>query len=425
MDKRSLIQEEASQVVLTEKDLILFISIRLGKTRIALKAIEVDETILIVYPNSTIKNSWLDELIKFKPLSTNIVFTTKNSLKHHKDKYYDTLILDEPQLMQSKKQIDLIKTIKFKKRIALTGTLNVKTIKKLDEELGLKVKFRYDISDAIKDKLVKDYRINIHFTELNNQIANIKYKSYGKDVIGTEEQAYNSFTQTMNYFSGSQNIKFTMGFKKYMGIRTNFLYNSGSLLKLASDLVLKHKHEKVLIYTMRQEIADKLSNITYHSKSKNEVDLDNFKISTDGHLSVVNCVQAGVTIKNLNRVIFHTYESNTEIFYQKLGRSLLYEFKGEVSNIHICVLRGTQMEKWANNACKALEQDKIVYHLNGNTYNKVEWVKLNYPDKQLFMYNGSICYLFSEVQRQFSDYIFIDNPERCYSLNRDSLMLLK
>lgn len=419
--KRDLIQEEGSQAILIEKDLILFISIRLGKTRIALKAIEKGDTVLVVYPNSDIRKSWTDELEKFKPLSDNIVFTTKNSLKHHKDKYYDFVILDEPQLMQSKKQVDLIRTIKFRKRVALTGTLNTRTQAKLDDQLGLKVKFSYTIADAIKDKLVKDYRIHIHFTELDNITRNIPYKKFGKSVVGTERDAYNAYSQTMNYFDTSDNAKAPLGFKKYMGLRTNFLYNCQSLLDCSLELISKYKHEKALIYTLRQDIADQLANISYHSNNKHTEDLEAFKVSDKGHMAVVNCVQAGITITKLNRVIFHSYESNSEILYQKLGRSLLYEFDGEISNVHICVLKDTQMEKWVSNACKSLEQDKISYIFKNKAYDLVSWIKFNYPNKELYRYNGSICYMVKDGSK-YGEFVFVENPATIYTLSMEKVI---
>lgn len=363
-DLRQQIQEKASQAILQEKDLLLHISIRLGKTRLALMSIEKNDKVLVCYPNQVIKQSWEDELTKYKPLSDNITFTTFASLKKYKAQSFDFLIIDEIQKL-SVNQINMIKTIKFNKRVGLSGTLSENTLKKLYFSLGMEVKFKYDVSDAIKDKLVKDYRIHVHYCELDDKIATITYKKFGKEVIGTEKQAYDAYCSTMEYFegqamsTGSKVARF--GFKKYMGLRTNLLYNSPNLLKLALNVVNKYADKKCLIYTLRQEIANKLSNETYHSKNKNEEILENFKTSKSGHLSVVNCVTAGITITNLSHVILHTYESNTETLQQKIGRSMLYQFEGDMSNIHICCIKSTQMEVWLNKSLKSLEQDKIIY----------------------------------------------------------------
>ncbi len=426
-NKRSDIQQLATNTILKELDLILFISLRLGKTRIALKAIEKNESVLVCYPNISIKDAWKDELLKFIPKSTNITFTTNSSLKKFKNQYFDYIIIDEPQLL-SLNQINQLKTISYKKRVALSGTLNDKTIKRLNEKLNLKIKFTYDISQAIKDGLVKDYEIKLLFTELDNINKNIIYKKYGKEILGSEKEVYESYTNTMNYFNNqfvnTGSIKASLGYKKYMGIRSNFLYNSSTLLKLAKTIISKNKDDKCLIYTLRTDIADELSDISFHSKNKVDDVLNKFKSSKKGHLSVVNCVQAGVTIKNLDKVIFHSYESNEEKLYQKLGRSLFYEFEGQKAQIFICVLKGTQMETWVSKAIKSLEQYKIKYVFKDKEYNKLDWIKVNYPDKELYEYNGSICYLADKKQETFSKYVFIDNPYTQYSLMKEKLTKL-
>lgn len=425
MTKRDEIQKEASDLIIKDKDLILFISIRLGKTRIAINAItDKDKNILIIYPNHSVRKSWEDEFVKCGVDYSNVTFIVKNSIKKHENKDYDYIIIDEPQLL-SKNQINSLKTIKFNKRVALSGTLKDSTIKKLKDELGLQVKYKYTISEAIKDKIVKDYKINIHIKDLNDKSRNVKYKKYGKNFIDTEKNVYNEYSKSMNYFSSnyeeSKNFKYELGFKKYMSLRTNFLYDSLTLYNLAQDLIKKYKDNKVLIYTLRKDIADKLSSNSYHTGNKLKYVLEDFKEAKNGHLSVVNCVQTGVTIKDLNRVIFHTYESNTELFYQKLGRSLLYEYEDQVANIHICCLKDTQMEVWVNNACKALEQDKINYIYNNKVYTKIEWLKNKY-NNNLYLYNDNYCYLTDEVQSKYSNYKFIDNPNKSYILDSDKLV---
>jgi len=420
MNKRSQIQQEASQCILDNKDGIIFCSLRLGKTRIALMAIEKDDKILICYPNVAIKDSWKDELTKYTPESTNITYTTKDSLKKFKGQYFDYIIIDEPQLL-SISQLNSLKTITYKKRVALSGTLNPRTIKRLEEKVGLKIIFSYDINQAILDGIVKDYEVNIVFEDLNNVIKSGIYKKFKVNRTGTEKEIYDSYTTTMNYFSQryeeTGDIRFNLGYKKYMGLRTNFLYNSFTLLNLAKKLVTEYKDEKCLIYTMRTDIADMLSKNSFHSKNKSKL-LDEFKESTTGHLSTVNCVQAGVSIHNLNKVIFHSVESNEEKLYQKLGRSLLHRYKGEKAQIFICCLKDTQMETWIKRATKSLNQDKIKYIYKNKSYNKLEWIKFNNPGKVLYLYNDSLCYKKEDL------YYFIDNPYTGYSLNQEKLILI-
>lgn len=79
------------------------------------------------------------------------------------------------------------------------------------------------------------------------------------------------------------------------------------------------------------------------------------------------------------------------------------------------------MEVWVNNACKALEQDKINYIYNNKIYTKIEWLKNKY-NNNLYLYNDNYCYLTDEVQSKYSNYKFIDNPNKSYILDSDKLV---
>lgn len=427
----------AENILTKNPDQIVFVSIRLGKTRIALKVIEEGETSLVVYPFTTIKKSWEEEIKKFRPKSEKITFVTKNSVHKYAGQYFDNLFIDEPQLCASPKQLASIKTIKYKKRVALTGTLNSKTIKKL-KAIGLNVGITYSIKDAIKDQLVKDYQVFVHFIKLDDRQM-MQFEMFKRKSYNTERKIYDFYTEQMNEAQENmtaalmdQNMgeysKWTGIFKYNMGLRTNFIYNSPSLYKAARELAMKYEDEKVLIYTLRTDIADALSDKSYHSKNKEEDVLEEFKEAEKGHCAVVNCVQAGVTIRHLNRVIFHSYESNSETLYQKLGRSLLWEFEGEKSQIHLVCIENTQMESWIDQASRALEQEKIFYIIEGQTIGKLEFIKAKYPDKKLFLYDGAVVYYSHEEQDPqwgaSKYYRFIGNEDKSYGLNPKKLIPL-
>lgn len=436
MTTRDIIQKRMADHILKVRDLILFCSIRLGKTRIALMAVEPMDRILIVYPDKAIKDSWTAELEKYEPLSKDITFVTKASVHKYANTTWDYLIIDEPQLCQSDKQLSAIKTIKYRKRVGLTGVANQQTLATFEKELNWKVGMTYTIADAIKDKLVKDYEIFIHYVDLDNR-QKFPYEKFKKTFYGTEQEIYQYYSDQMDWANDRSitgetsldRLKGTMIYKKYMGLRTNFLYNSVALLRKASELVERFRNDKVLIYTLRTDIADELSDAVFHSKSKEDDVLAEFKESDSGHLAVVNCVRAGVTIKKLNTVIFHTYESNTEILYQKLGRSLLYEFEGEKSQVHICCLRRTQMEKWIDRACNALEQEKIFYVIGSSIYNKIDWIRINHPDEELYFYNGSVV-VRGPNGKGFGDsiikqYYFLESEDKkLYNLSSNKLIPL-
>lgn len=428
------LQDKIANTINQLKDLIVFVSMRVGKTRAALKSLNEGEKVLVVYPNKSIKDSWTQELKVFTPKSTNITYCTKASIHKLKNTEWDTIILDELPMMVSDKQLDAIKSIKFKKRIALTGSMNNKTERKLREVLNIKVGFKYSVRNAIEDGLIKDYKVFVHFVKLRNNLP-VQIERFGRTITMVESNAYDYYTNEMNKASENKEsaienlnsnelYKWEGIYNKNMVLRTNFLYNSQTLYEETLKLINQYKNQKVLIYTMRTDIADALSDDVFHSKNNAESVLETFKTSTSGHLAVVNSVSAGITIQNLNTVIFHSYDSNTETIYQKLARALLYDYNEEFASIHIMCLENTQMELWMEKACEGLEQDKIFYIKNEQIIPKLEYYKQQYPDKELYLYKGSIVYYSHDEQNGIwtnKMYKFI-GYDRAYGLPQKDLI---
>lgn len=436
MDKREKIQASLTDHILTNRYTILLVSIRLGKTKVALDAIEEKDSVLVVYPFASIKDSWVSDIKKFPPKSGNITFTTIQSLSKlvAAGKTYSYVIVDEPQKCKSPKQIQALKYFResSKKFVGLTGTLNSKTQSLFQEELNWNIGVTYSIADAIKDGLVKNYRVFVHYTTLDKTNPYVAIDRYGKPTYGTEAYAYMVYSETMKwykvrmseFFGRPEYIRYKIGHQKYMGLRTNLLLNSIGLLEYANDLVNSYRDRKALIYTLRTDIADKLSSQTFHSKNKDSDVLETFKESTDGHLAVVNAVQAGITIKKLSTVIFHSYDSNTETLYQKLGRSLLYEFVGDISNIHLVCLKDTNMEEWVDEACSSLEQEKIQYVFGDMIIPKIEYLKQEHPKKKLYFYKGKVVYSNGIDEEGRAQYSFLKSPDKGYPIKQSNLIAL-
>lgn len=408
MSLRDEIQDRLAEGIRLNPNQILEVSVRLGKTRVALKTIEEGDTTLVVYPIKNIKQSWEDELKIFTPKSTNITFVTKNSVHKYVGQTFDNLFIDEPQLCASPKQLTSLKGIRFrKKRIALTGAISSKTKRKYYNALGMKVGLTYTMEDAIKDGLVKDYEVFIHLKSLDDDVK-MPYEKFGNTFYKTERMIYQEHSDNIRSqeekiaklrlepasITMQETIDKAIGLKEvFERRRMNFIYESPTLLTETGRLLTPLEKEKVLIYTLRTDIADMLSYASYHSKNKEEDRLQDFLTSTDGHLAVVNCTQAGVTIRNLNRVVFHSYESNSETLLQKLARSLLYEYEGEKSRIDILCLLETQMVEWISQACRELDQEKIYYVFpDGTTVKKLDYIRQRNPDKELYLFRGAVVY---------------------------------
>lgn len=431
---RNQIQRTLTETGLRVKNLLFYVSIRLGKTKIALDAIEPGDKVLWVYPSNAMLSGYQEDLLKFPPLSTDITFTNISSIKKFKNTHWDMIVVDEPQRCKSIAQIKALKTITFNKRFGLSGTMNKKTLTVLKDELNWNIGATYSLEDGIRDGIVKNYKVFIYFVDLCNTIKTIPYKNFGRDAIGTEKEVYESYCKSMIYFEEQEvNARIDgdiatatrahWGFMKYMGLRTNLLYNSQCLLVAAEQIINRFRDRKALIYTLRTDVADKLSTKSFHSKNKLDETLEWFRNSTNGHCAACDCITTGVTIKNLNTVIFHSYDSNTENFHQKLGRSLLYENPDETAEVHVAMLRGTQNEKWIESACSSLEIEKINYVVNGITYRKIDWIKSQHPDKKLFLVKGTgqVIYFVTLDEQGNRLYSYLNSPNKTYNFSSHKL----
>lgn len=434
---RQQVQQRLTGIVLTLKDTLLHVSIRLGKTKIALDAIEPGDKVLWIYPSNAMLTGYLEDMIKFPPKSMDIKFTNISSIKKFVNTDWDFIIVDEIQRCTSAAQIKALKTLTYRKRVGLSGTMNDKTLELLRKELNWTVGAKYTLEDGIRDGAVKDYKVYIHFSNLCNNNRNIEIKKFGKSVMATEQEAYDSYCSTMEYFDGLQQdararqdyssaAKAKMGYIKYMGLRTNLLYNSTCLYESAGAIVHSMRNKKVLIYALRTEIADALSEKSYHSKNKDDAVLEEFRTSENGHLAVVDMVTTGITIRNLNNVIFHSYDSNTENFHQKLGRALLHEGNGHCANVHVCTLRGTQNEKWIERACESLEMNKIFYVIDGVTDTKIKSIKKMHNNAPLFMIkeNGKIIVWSGVNSDGMNQYFFPGDTKKTYNYSPNKLKQL-
>ena len=94
---RDLRQREFAEKWLQSRRGIMLISPRMGKTRIAIFALQTynnNLSVLIVYPDNKIRKSWEDEFLIMNYNTSKVTYTTHLSLHKYKEIKYDIIILD-------------------------------------------------------------------------------------------------------------------------------------------------------------------------------------------------------------------------------------------------------------------------------------------------------------------------------------------
>lgn len=334
------------------------ISMGVGKTMLGLKHMQNKYTdvfkALVVAPKLSIFESWKNDAKDFglEYLLEHINFTTYLSLnKQSLD--YDVVYLDEVHnLLESHREwlSNYNGCI-----IGLTGT----PPKHKSSEKGKMINkycpvvYSYITDDAVSDKILNDYRINVHTLSLDSQ-KNVQVKLKNNSFYTSEKDNYAYWTSRYNNARNPKEKQIT----SVMRMKAMMEYKSKE--RLAAEL-MKECQEKVIVFANTQEQADRLCNYSYHSNNPlSENSLQEFKEGKINQLSCVLQLNEGVNIPNLKRgIILHSY-GNERKLKQRLGR-LLRLNPDDVSTVDILCYEKTVDETWVKQALEDLDQNKITW----------------------------------------------------------------
>jgi superfamily II DNA or RNA helicase len=357
MTKREQVQKEASDAIIASKfRSIVEVSPRVGKTKLTIDALNtVEKTIqvLVIAPRKEIFDSWKVEIDKWN-LRDNIKVTYlwSNSLKKN-TKAYDLIIADEVHAYNLKVLSLLQKEQRKGTRIlALTGTLDGDTQYLLESTLGLQVVYTYSVKEAIEDGIIADYEIICVGVDLDNTDKYVVAGSKEKPFLQTEYEAY---TYYHTQYEAAKARQKWGSLQFLMSRRVDVIYNSRSKIKATQEIV--DSQERCIIFTGRQEVADKVGEESFHSKSSKDT-IDKFKNGSINKLAAVGKLSMGVTFANLKVAIFNQMKSGENDAIQKIMRAMNREGTKKAT-IYIVYLKNTQDYIWLQSALKGLDSAKI------------------------------------------------------------------
>jgi superfamily II DNA or RNA helicase len=362
---REKIQKEALDRIINHKFKgILMVAPRVGKTKILIDAVnQFEGTVTVISKYNTILEGWQGELEKWN-CNKDITFVNQMSLtKEHKS---DLLICDECHTL-SDAQIENIQSIGFKNVLGATGTISKETFFKI-RPIFKRVIYEYPIEQAIKDKIISNYKITVITLPLDSKDKYVPSGTIAKPFLSTEAQAYSYFTSQFNRFKilSHKDKKFENTKFLYAGKRSRFIYGAKSKLDLVKRFLSKVK-DKTLIFTVLTDIANELAPHSYHSKTRTDEDnLQAFINDEFDRLAVCNMVSMGITIPNLKVGIFHQLQSAPEAAQQKIMRMCNYVAPNVVADIYIFAYEGTVDIDWVNKALEPFDQKKIKYDSHRN-----------------------------------------------------------
>lgn len=336
---------------------ILNLCPRFGKIRTSINAMEEikPKEVLIAYPDSKIRDSWIADFENLGYDASDVTYTTHLSIHKHKDLSFDMVIIDEIHLL-SEAQIEACKELLENNKVVLglTGTLSSWTEKTLLEELGLVVIAEYPIDKAIEEGVITDYEITVVRVPLDN-----KRKNNYKGKLRTEKAQFDAYGWVIS--SLEEQGRNTMFLRL---ARMRIIQNSVAKMEKTRELIKKHKDERILVFCGVTKIADSLGIPSYHSKKEEKDMFDKFVAGKDvNHMAVVKIGNTGVTYKPLNRVIINYFDSNGENLAQKINRCMAMEYDNPDKKAHIYIVSSDEPVEanWLKKALEFFDPKKIKY----------------------------------------------------------------
>lgn len=338
-----------------EKYGFLNVGMRVGKSLCAIsilkKLYNYDCTILLSYPDNSQVENWNKELSKWEYYNPNITFCNFSSLYKYRDKIFDFLLIDEFHAASDLERDychQIMTNDENTLALGLSGTVSEETKGKW----GLKEIVKYSLNDAIRDKIISNYEIEVHLVDLDTKIKTPNKK--GK--LLSEKQKYDNYSfviQQMKY-KGSNFMHLALA-------RNRLSLSSIGKINHLKKLLIQLKDKRCIIFTGLSEVADSLGISSFHSNSPNDENLQRFQNKEINHLALVEKGKTGITYKDLDCVILLNFTYNSENSAQGISRSLLLDYKEKVSKIYIISLNEEPELKKVKESLSMLDAKKIKY----------------------------------------------------------------
>lgn len=369
MKSREEIQQEALEAIESnDYNGFLFAATGFGKTKVALDALQSYHNkinqgkYLWVVPTTRLRDVGVPkEIDKWASnLKYSIDLVCYASLHKVLVSKYDIIIADECHHITEK----VLESLCHKKKlIGISATPpEEKDRRDLLFTLGKEI-FSYSLDEAVEAGIVDDYEIIIIKMELDSSSKNIpiKYnKNSDKQQKGfktTEKANYEYLDSMMRKAFASKN---DARIKSAMFKRQDALYTYKSKILAAQQLIKKlySPSDRVLIFTARTNVADRLHEHRYHSKDKTGI--DEFTSHRTNKLSTCKALDEGENLGKLDSIFIHQINSKVRIITQRIGRSIRLSDK-EHSKVYILCYANTQDEKWVHKAVRKFKNVRVVY----------------------------------------------------------------
>jgi len=356
----------------------------IGKTILAISCMEhLDTKTLVVVPKVALLKQTVDEIKKELNLTDEdigLFYGNKKELKRitvavinsirdmQVDYYFKLIVLDEIHNYGSKTALNFLKKNQFEYTLGLTATIHREDNKEEDliEIIG-KVIYQKDLNEAVNEGYLSKYELINKRVELTPEEKD-KYYKYTDDI-----------SKGIRYFGGLEQAKKYLGHNNAYGTTAKQMFDSiqrrkGLLNKALSkiitvtNIVLKNREKKIIIFNETIEVAEEIKNRLlnlgmkvgiYHSKSSNISAIESYKSGENNILISVKSLDEGLNVKDAEIAIIVAGNRTSRQILQRLGR-ILRKHGDKVAKVYQLYCKNTVEENTISKRTKLLEDSAII-----------------------------------------------------------------
>ncbi len=335
-----------------------------GKSKIAIDYIKnifkpSAKGILIVPTEKLRDREWINEFEKWKGKRylKNLRKECYASISKIKNEEYDYVILDEVQFITPNNK-QFFDNNKVKSIIALSATPPEENDKKeILKNIGIKIIYELSLDDAVSRGIISPYKVYCIGLNLDNKTKYIKAGNKNKPFYTTEVQQYRYLNSLVEKAKNEENYQ---KHKNAIIWRMRFIYGlKAKYSYVKNSIKLIERNDRIIIFAGEIKNADFVNDHRYHSKTNNK-DFDDFANKKINILSVVNSLNVGVNLPDIDKAIICQVQSKERHLIQRIGRVVRWR-ENTTARIYILYYKNTVDENWTMNAIRNIDKKNIVF----------------------------------------------------------------
>lgn len=371
------VQEKALYIWGTVKRGTIEAATGVGKTRIGLMALDKqfksdkDSLAYIVVPTETLRDvDWPDEMdawgygwMKDHPNIRRVCHVSLSKEVPERD--VDLIVLDEVHHMTPISFTFFNRDYKVFGILGLTATLPLPKFDVDRDKLAIINKicpsvFKVTIEEAIELRLVSDFIVTACTIDLDSTDRYIEVGTGAKKETRTEASHYKKLSS--NVAKAMWMVKLAGVKFKFIQERADFIRNLRSKERVAKEImghVMAGKRTLIFCGSIKQ--CEKLCGENVYNSDTNDVALEAFCNEEISYLGVVDALNEGKNVPNLDQIIIVQGSSKALKAIQRIGRSIRFR-EGHVALVIILIAKNTVDEKWYRSAFKDFAKSRITEH---------------------------------------------------------------